>query len=124
MFEEAGIEETPETWEEFRSVAEQLTTDEVNGFAMSGVKSEEGTFQYLPYLWQAGADLDSFGSEEAKNSMRFIQDMVNDGIISSNMINWDQSDVLVQFQNEEAAMMENGPWPYAKREFTRLRLFS
>lgn len=76
---------------------------------MSGVKSEEGTFQFLPYLWQSGADLDSFGSEEAKSALSYIQGMVEDGIISSNMINWDQSDVLVQFQTEKAAMMENGP---------------
>ncbi|PWU69754.1 ABC transporter substrate-binding protein [Gracilibacillus dipsosauri] len=110
MFEEAGIEEVPTTWEEFRATADKLTNGDIKGFAMSGVKSEEGTFQFLPYLWQSGADLDSFGSEEAKSALSYIQGMVEDGIISSNMINWDQSDVLVQFQTEKAAMMENGPW--------------
>lgn len=110
MFEEAGIDELPTNWDEFRDVAEQLTNGDVKGFAMSGVKSEEGTFQFLPYLWQAGADLDSFGSDQAKSAMNFVKGMVDDGLISSNMINWDQSDVLVQFQTEKAAMMENGPW--------------
>ncbi|MBS4208656.1 sugar ABC transporter substrate-binding protein [Bacillus sp. FJAT-50079] len=110
LFEAAGITETPKTWAEFAEAAKKLTNGDVKGFAMSGKKSEEGTFQFLPYLWQAGADLDSFDSPEAKNAMTFIQTMINDGSLSKNMINWDQSDVLVQFQTQKAAMMENGPW--------------
>lgn len=42
--------------------------------------------------------------------MSLIQNLVNEGSLSKNMINWDQSDVLVQFQTQKAAMMENGPW--------------
>lgn len=110
MFEAAGIIETPKTWEEFNESAKKLTNGDVKGFAMSGKKSEEGTFQFLPYLWQAGADLNTFGSTEAKSAMSHVQKMVDDGILSANMINWDQSDVLVQFQTKKAAMMENGPW--------------
>ncbi len=122
MFEEAGIEELPETWDELYDVADQLTDEGVRGFAMSGVKSEEGTYQFLPYLWQAGADLDSFDSDAGIEAMSYIQEMVQEGIISSNMINWDQSDVLVQFQTEQAAMMENGPWqiPILEEEFPDL----
>ncbi|WP_046179278.1 ABC transporter substrate-binding protein [Domibacillus tundrae] len=110
MFEAAGITETPKTWEEFNEAAKKLTTGDVKGFAMSGKKSEEGTFQFLPYLWQTGADLDSFDSSEAKSAMSHVQQMVDKGVLSSNMINWDQSDVLVQFQTKKVAMMENGPW--------------
>ncbi|WP_046175656.1 ABC transporter substrate-binding protein [Domibacillus indicus] len=110
MFEEAGITDLPKTWDEFMETAKKLTKGDVKGFAMSGKKSEEGTFQFLPYLWQAGADLDSFGSDEAKSAMSFVQNMVKEGVLSENMINWDQSDVLVQFQTKKAAMMENGPW--------------
>lgn len=110
LFDEAGITDIPETWDQFAKTAKKLTTDDVKGFAMAGVKSEESTFQFLPYLWQTGADLDSFDSPGAKKAMNFIKDLVEDGSLSANMINWDQSDVLVQFQTEKAAMMENGPW--------------
>lgn len=110
MFEEAGITEIPKTWDEFAETAKKLTKGDVKGFAMSGKKSEEGTFQFLPYVWQAGADLDSLDSKEAKSALSFVQNMVNEEVLSANMINWDQSDVLVQFQTKKAAMMENGPW--------------
>ncbi|GIN59892.1 ABC transporter substrate-binding protein [Lederbergia ruris] len=118
MFEEAGITELPNTWDELKEVARKLTKDDVKGFAMSGTKSEEATFQFLPYLWQTGADLDSFGSDNAKKALSFIQDLVSEGSLSQNMVNWDQTDVLVQFQTKKAAMMENGPWqiPRLKEE--------
>ncbi|MBS4223780.1 ABC transporter substrate-binding protein [Lederbergia citrea] len=118
MFEEAGITELPETWDELRETAKKLTKDDVKGFAMAGIKDESGTFQFLPYLWQSGSDLDSFDSQEAKKAMSFIKSLVDDGSLSQNMINWGQSDVLVQFQTKKAAMMENGPWqiPTLKEE--------
>lgn len=114
MFEEAGITDLPQTWDEFRDVAKQLTKDDVRGFAMAGTRSEEATFQFLPYLWSSGADLNSLDSDGAKKAMSFIKDLVDDGSLSQNMINWDQSDVLVQFQTKKVAMMENGPWQIGK----------
>ncbi|MBT2659018.1 sugar ABC transporter substrate-binding protein [Bacillus sp. ISL-18] len=110
LFKQAGITELPKTWDQFAETAKQLTKGDVKGFAMAGKKSEEGTFQFLPWLWSAGADINTFESPEAQKSMGYIQSLVKDGSLSKNMINWDQSDVLVQFQTKKAAMMENGPW--------------
>ncbi|MBU8791157.1 sugar ABC transporter substrate-binding protein [Oceanobacillus caeni] len=110
LFNEAGIDNPPKTWDELREVAKELTTSETKGLAIAGAKIEEATFQFLPYLWQSGADLDNFDSPEAISAMKLIQDMVNDGSISENVINMDQNDALVQFQTGKAAMMVNGPW--------------
>ncbi|MFJ7974509.1 ABC transporter substrate-binding protein [Peribacillus sp. NPDC096379] len=110
LFKQAGINEIPQTWEQFAETAKKLSTGDVKGFAMAGKRSEESTFQFLPFIWQTGADLDSFDSPEAKKAMSFIQNLVKEGSLSKNMINWDQTDVLVQFQTQKAAMMENGPW--------------
>jgi multiple sugar transport system substrate-binding protein len=110
IFEEAGISEPPKTWEELKATAKKLTNSDRKGLAISAVKSEEGTFQFLPFLWQSGADLDSFDSPEAISALQLIQDMVNEGSISENVINWDQQDVMVQFQTGKVAMMVNGPW--------------
>lgn len=110
LFDAAGITELPKTWGEFSEVSKKLTSGDVRGFAMAGVKSEESTFQFLPYLWQSGADLDMFDSPGAKKAMGHIKNLVDDGSLSQNMINWDQSDVLVQFQTQKVAMMQNGPW--------------
>ncbi len=110
MLEEAGITEPPDTWEELEEVASQLTTDDRYGFAFSAVRDEQGTFQYLPFLWQAGADLDSLSSPEAISSMELLQQMIDEGSMSENVINWDQQDLRTHFQLENVAMMVNGPW--------------
>src|SRR4029450_10984194 len=46
----------PPNWDELKSAAKALTQGDRYGLAVSGVKSEEGTFQWLPFLWEAGAD--------------------------------------------------------------------
>lgn len=114
IFEEEGINEPPKTWEELKDIANRLSNSERYGFAMSAAKEEQGTFQYLPFLWQSGADLDSFGSPEAISSMELIVNLVENGSMSESIINWDQQDVLTQFQNEKVAMMINGPWQKPK----------
>lgn len=112
--EEAGIDNPPTTWDELKEVAIELSDDDKFGFAMSAAKEEQGTFQYLPFLWQSGADLDSFGSSEAASSMELLVDLVESDAMSKSVMNWDQQDVLTQFQNEKVSMMVNGPWQKPK----------
>ena len=48
----------PTNWDELKAAAPTLTRGD-RGLAVSGVKSEEGTFQWLPFLWETGEDLDA-----------------------------------------------------------------
>jgi len=114
MFAEAGIAEPPKTWDELRKVAKQLTKGDRYGFAISAVKSEEGTFQFLPWLLSAGANYDSLDTPEAIKAMDFLTSLVKDGSMSKEVINWEQSDVEKQFAAGKAAMMVNGPWNIAQ----------
>jgi multiple sugar transport system substrate-binding protein len=77
---------------------------------MSAVKSEEGTFQWLPFLWAAGADLDSLDSGGGRQALQLWVDLVRSGQMSRSIVNWDQAAVLQQFENDRAALMVNGPW--------------
>jgi multiple sugar transport system substrate-binding protein len=113
MFAAAGIEQPPATWEELYEVAKRLTTPNVRGLHISANMTEEGAFQVLPFLWQAGADLDSLDSPEAIKAFSFIQKMVEDGIISLDVLGMDQHDIAMQFCSGAAAMMFNGPWNIA-----------
>ncbi|MCP4992927.1 MAG: extracellular solute-binding protein, partial [Gammaproteobacteria bacterium] len=56
IFEEAGIEVDPEnwTWEEYASIAEQLTTDEMHGTAIAGVKHQLDAYWIARYWSQGG----------------------------------------------------------------------
>ena len=93
-----------------RAAVETLTAGTTSGIAMSAVKSEEGTFQWLPFLWAAGADLDSLDSDGGRAALALWVDFVKAGQMSRSIVNWDQAAVLQQFENDRAALMVNGPW--------------
>jgi multiple sugar transport system substrate-binding protein len=107
--EGAGVQ-APKTWDELRSTAAALTEGDRFGFAVSAVKSEEGTFQWLPFLWMTGEDLATLDSDGGRKAMQLWVDLVNEGSMSPGIISWTQGDVNGQFQNGKAAIMVNGPW--------------
>ena len=107
--EPAGVQ-PPANWDELKAAAAALTEGERFGFAVSAVKSEEGTFQWLPFLWMTGEDLATLDSDGGRAALQLWVDLVNDGYMSPGILNWTQGDVKGQFENGLAAMMVNGPW--------------
>jgi multiple sugar transport system substrate-binding protein len=109
LTEAAGVQ-PPTNWEELKEAAAALTEGERYGFAVSAVKSEEGTFQWLPFLWMTGEDLATLDSDGGRAALQLWVDLVNSGYMSRGILNWTQGDVKGQFVNGLAAMMVNGPW--------------
>jgi multiple sugar transport system substrate-binding protein len=56
LFEEAGIEAPPATWEEFEAAAQALTDESANQYGYELFASESGVL-LLPWLWQNGGEL-------------------------------------------------------------------
>lgn len=109
LLDKAGVE-PPQTWEELKSVGKQLTKDNVTGFAFSALQNEEGTFNFMPWVWSAGGDFDKMGSSESIKSLTFVKDLVDEGVMTKEATNWTQGDVASQFMSGNVAMMINGPW--------------
>lgn len=113
MFKQAGLDpdRPPKTWEELTQYAAKLTRGGVFGLSICAVASEEGTFQWLPFLQQSGGDILHLDSPEAVEALQLWVDWINKGYVSKEIVNMDQwSGVRPQFQNGQAAMMINGPW--------------
>ncbi|GGW82235.1 ABC transporter substrate-binding protein [Streptomyces galilaeus] len=108
MLKAAGVE-PPTTWDELASAAQRLTSGDRYGLALSAIKTEEGVFQFLPFLWQAGGDLDTFGTDGA-TALSFLDDLIAKGSLSEQCVGWTQQDVNTRFLNQRAAMQINGPW--------------
>jgi multiple sugar transport system substrate-binding protein len=106
---DAGVD-PPTNWDELRDAAATLTEGNRFGLAVCAFQSEEGTFQWLPFLWQSGEDIPTIDSAGGKAALQLWVDMVNEGSMSQGILGWDQQDVLNQFMNRQAAMMVNGPW--------------
>lgn len=109
MLNKAGVK-PPQTWDELRAAAKKLTGNGVTGLGVSAPKTEEGTFQFMPWILSAGGDLTKIDSPEGIKSFTMISDLVKDGSMSKEVMNWVQSDVLKQFMAGKIAMMFNGPW--------------
>lgn len=112
MLEKAGVQ-PPTTWDELRSAASKLTRNGVYGFAVAAIKTMEGTFNFLPFLRQAGADWDTLDSPAAASALQFMVDLIKDGSMSREAINWAQPDSIGEFISGSAAMCQNGTWQIA-----------
>ncbi len=105
----AGVR-VPETWEELRAAARKLTAPGRSGLAISAFRSEEGTFQFLPWFLSAGGDVGQLDSPAGVRAMEFLRALIVDGSMSAEVIGWTQYDAQKQFSAGKAAMMINGPW--------------
>ncbi len=110
MFEKAGVKEPPQTWDELRETAKKLTGNGVTGIGIAAPKSEEGTFQFLPWILSAGGDPTKLDSTEGVKAYSYLTDLIKDGSMSKEVINWNQGDLPEQFKAEKIAMMVMGPW--------------
>lgn len=113
FYNKAMISEPPATWDDLMTVAAEVTTPDCYALAVSAVESEEGVFQFLPWLWSAGADLDTLNSENGIAALTLYKDLVDKGYMSKEVLSWTQQDAMVQFSSGRAAMMVNGPWNVA-----------
>jgi multiple sugar transport system substrate-binding protein len=113
MFKDAGIS-PPKDWSELTEAATELTQGSTYGIAFSAIATEEGTFQFLPFYWSAGADLTKLNSPEAVKALELWTDLVQQKAASRGTLNWDQAEVTDQFLAGNAAMMVNGPWALAE----------
>jgi multiple sugar transport system substrate-binding protein len=113
----------PTNWTELREAAAALTEGDRMGLAVCAIKSEEGTFQWLPFLWETGEDIPTIDSDGGQRALQLWVDLVNEGHMSKGILGWTQQDVRIQFQNGKAAMMINGPWqiPVLKEESPDLK---
>lgn len=111
LFREAGIEQPPTNWEELRQTAQMLTSADRSGLCLSAIPTEEGTFTFLPFLWQAGSDIPTIGDDASIEALQFLNALVNeDRSVSPAITSWSQGDVYQQFIAGRCAMMINGPW--------------
>ncbi len=106
----AAGQSVPTTWDELRATAKAVTTNRVGGFAFSALQNEEGTFNFLPWVWSAGTDSFQINNAQGIKALTFIGNLANDGSMPKEAINWTQMDVKNQFVSGNIAMMVNGLW--------------
>ncbi len=106
----AAGKEVPTTWDELLDVAKATTTDNVSGFAHCALQNEEGTFNFLTWLWSTGQTSYEINSEGGLKALNMVKTLVDEGAMPKEAINWTQGDTMNQFISGNLAMMINGTW--------------
>lgn len=114
MFRAKGLDpdKPPQTWSELRAAAQKLRDagKNVYGFGFCATQAEEGVFQFLPFLWQAGGSIEHLDQPEAAAALQYLADMVLQGMASRDVINESQYEVTNTFMAGSAAIVQGGPW--------------
>lgn len=111
---EAGLE-VPTNWTELREAAKKLTDPEKGryGLAISAVKNEEGVFQFIPWFLSSGGKLEELNGKGCVDALTYLNNLIADGSMPKDIINWTQGDCNNQFISGGLAMQVNGPWNVA-----------
>ena len=114
LLEKAGVEKVPETWDELLEACEKIKEKlGIYGFAVCATASEEGTWQFEPFLWSNGGSLLELDRPEAVKALEFLTTLVKKGYMPRDVMNIQgQGDMTIWFINGEIAMMINGNWEF------------
>ncbi|WP_107773083.1 extracellular solute-binding protein [Nocardioides sediminis] len=116
LFEKAGIDEAPTTWEEVGEAAEALKTKA----DVDGLYINNGGYFLLPFIYGEGGDLldteaetIEVGSPESVAGIKTAQDLVKSGAAVKPDANDSYGTMMTLFKEGKVGMIVNGPWETA-----------
>jgi multiple sugar transport system substrate-binding protein len=114
LFEQAGIDGPPKTWDAFEEAAEKLT-DTANGKYGYEMFASESAYYFYPWLYQAGGDAltedgkdIAFDSDEGKEAAEFYVNLAK--YSPPDYFNSNSYDGRVAFAQGDVAMYMAGAW--------------
>jgi len=111
VLEAAGVDiSTVTDWASLTDALEKVVAAGSKGITFSAVGTEEGTFQFLPWFWGAGADLKQLDSPEAQSALELWTGWVQNGLAPNSVISNTQGTSWDEFMTGEFGFAENGSW--------------
>ena len=111
ILDDAGVDpESITDWASLTEALEQVTGAGHEGITFSGIGTEEGSFQFLPWFWGSGADLGALDSPEAVEALELWTGWLEEGHAPNSVITNSQNTVWEEFLTGEFAFAENGTW--------------
>ena len=111
VLEAAGVDiATVTDYASLTAALEKVVASGKKGITFSAVGTEEGSFQFLPWFWGAGADLTELDSSEAESALSLWTDWVSSGLAPNSVISNTQGTSWDEFKTGDFAFAENGSW--------------
>ncbi|MEG3634397.1 sugar ABC transporter substrate-binding protein [Micromonospora palythoicola] len=114
LLTEAGVDVASVTdWPSLTAALVKVKAAGKKGITFSAIGTEEGSFQFLPWFWGAGAELTALDAPPAVAALTLWTDWLAAGHAPNSVINNTQTTSWQEFASGDYAFSENGTWQLA-----------
>ncbi len=111
ILDKAGVDpSTITSWATLTAALAKVKAIGDKGITFSGINTEEGSFQFLPWFWGSGANLTNLDSTQAVSALTLLTSWVKDGYAPNSVIQDTQTTSWQEFIAGKTAFSENGTW--------------
>ena len=115
----AGIDPASvKDWASLNAALAKVKAVGKKGITFSAIGTEEGSFQFLPWFWGAGAQLTDLSSDKAVSAVALWKDWLKQGYAPNSVINNTQTTSWQEFATGQYAFAENGTWQLSNAKKT------
>jgi multiple sugar transport system substrate-binding protein len=100
-------------WAGLTAALQKVKAAGKKGITFSAIGTEEGSFQFLPWFWGAGADLKQLDSAQGVQALTLWTDWLKQGYAPNSVLNNTQTTSWQEFASGTFAFSENGTWQLA-----------
>jgi multiple sugar transport system substrate-binding protein len=117
VLKEAGVDiASVKDWPSLTAALEKVKKAGKKGITFSAIGTEEGSFQFLPWFWGAGAELTRLDSDQAVSALSLWKGWLDKGYAPNSVLNNTQTTSWQEFAGGDYAFAENGTWQLANAE--------
>ncbi|GHI03570.1 ABC transporter substrate-binding protein [Streptomyces cellostaticus] len=114
VLKEAGVDiASVKDWTSLTAALAKVKKAGKKGVTFSAIGTEEGSFQFLPWFWGAGAKLTGLDSAQAVSALSLWKDWLKQGYAPNSVLNNTQTTSWQEFASGDYAFAENGTWQLA-----------
>ncbi|HEY3873438.1 MAG TPA: extracellular solute-binding protein [Actinocrinis sp.] len=114
ILQAAGVDPATITdWNSLTAALAKVKAIGKTGITFSAIGTEEGSFQFEPWFWGAGANLTNLDSAQAVDALTLWTTWMKDGYAPNSVLNDTQPDNWQTFAAGDTAFSENGTWELA-----------
>jgi multiple sugar transport system substrate-binding protein len=113
----AGVDPSTITnWSSLTAALAKVKAVGKTGITFSAIGTEEGSFQFEPWFWGAGANLTNLSSAPSVAALSLWTGWVKDGYAPNSVLGDTQTTSWQEFAAGNTAFSENGTWQLANAE--------
>ena len=114
ILDKAGVDPASITsWDTLTAALAKVKASGNTGITFSGINTEEGSFQFLPWFWGSGAKLTKLDSTDGISALALLTGWVKSGYAPNSVIQDTQTTSWQEFLAGKTAFSENGTWQLA-----------